>query len=333
MDRMRALTLPLAFTAATLSWFCATAYSQAPKETQVNAEAPPEKALPPAVREKPYFSDSLDPRRSHSIEFRTVDQMTEHDRLIAANAEGSIGELSKYTGLEFNQGAWTYEQVVCPALPGHIFLRFLRNNGTGDVSVFTASVPRGEEGRVRLIPIQLRGYSLFSPAPINAITISTFNHIRGEESPDPDGTTGHDPDWLGTALCYAALAGGHPQAAQVSDHPETQKYPIASTALMQVGDEGGAVIAFTDVSMKTRPMKWSLTFDKKGKLVKGGHSPADLMAVTVTHPLPVDKIGPPMQMTQPKVKTMNPPLPAVVTQQVPPGPQTITQVPAGNPPS
>jgi hypothetical protein len=98
------------------------------------------------------------------------------------------------------------------------------------VSVFTVSIPRGGDGRVRIIPIQRRGYSLFSPAPINALTISAFNHIRAEEHPKA-------PDWLGTGLCYAALAGAHPQAAEVERMPKPE---IPSCrARLAVGTDSG----------------------------------------------------------------------------------------------
>ena len=140
-----------------------------------------------------------------ALEFRPYDQMTPQDRDLAADAESAIDERAGFVGLEFNQGKWSYQQICCSALPKHLFLQFTRNNGTGDVSVFSASIPRGGDGRVRIIPIVRRGYSLFSPAPINALTISAFNHIRAEEHVD---TT---PEWLATGMCYAALAGAHPQ--------------------------------------------------------------------------------------------------------------------------
>lgn len=212
---------------------------------------------------------------AQAIEFRTLDQMTPKDRELAANAESSIAERATYTDLEFNQGTWSYEQVACPALPNHLFLRFMRNNGTGDVSLFTASIPRGDEGRVRIIPIQLRGYSLFSPAPINALTISAFNHIRAEENPDKAPA----PNWLGTGLCYGALAGGHPQAPDSVASPEMQKPPVAMKASLEVPGNGGAIISFSDVAAAPRPMLWTMTFDGKGRLLKATHSPAPLLAV------------------------------------------------------
>ena len=306
---------------------CGPMRSQTATEVPANANPPQEKAVPAPVRLKPYFTDSLDPRRPHSVSFLTVDQMSANDRLQAANAESSIAEHVKFNDLDFNQGKWSYEQVVCPALPNHIFLRFLRNNGVGDMSMFTASIPRGSEGRVRIIPIERRGYSLFSPAPINALTISAFNHIRAEENPDMDPAKA--PDWLGTGLCYAALAGGHPQAATLSDHPAAEKFPVASTALLEVGNEGGAVLSFTDMAATPRPMRWSMTFDRKGRLIKGGHSPAQLLKISELHPLQVNQVGPPKPMSQPKVKTYNPPTPAVVTQDRTPSPQTT--VPTNSP--
>ena len=322
-------TLSLKLTAAFLASVCSLMQGQSVRESPVKASDPGEKAVPGQARLLPYFS--YDSAPVHAIEFRAVDQMTEKDRLQAANAESSIAESTRYADLEFNQGQWSYQQVVCPALPNHIFLRFLRNNGAGDSTVFTASIPRGGEGRVRIIPIQLRGYSLFSPAPINALTISAFNHIRAEENPDqdPDKT----PDWLGTALCYAALAGGHPQPAALTSDPAADKLPIASTALLEVSSNGGAVLSFTDVSAKPRPMRWTLTFDRKGRLIKGGLSPADLLSVDVEHPLLVDKVGPPSPLASPKVTTIHPAAPAAITQVPQSPPRPVTIVPAGNPPS
>jgi hypothetical protein len=228
-----------------------------------------------------------DANRPHSIEVRPFDQMTEKDRNLAADAEASIGEHAGFVGLEFNQGKWAYQQLMCPAFTNHIFLRFTRNNGTGDVSLFSASVPRGGEGRVRIVPIQMRGYSLFSPAPVNKLTISAFNHIRAEEHPDSA------PDWLETALCYAALAGGKPVAWTASDPPAGEAFTVSMPSVLEIPVRGGAIIRFTDVSAMSRPRVWTMTFDPEGKLLKAGHAPADLINAKVVHPTPVDQRGTP----------------------------------------
>ncbi|MGA8042894.1 MAG: hypothetical protein WCA37_08840, partial [Terracidiphilus sp.] len=85
--------------------------------------------------------------------------MNAKDRLLAANAESSIAERAARLGYDLASGRWTYEQIVCPALPNHLFLRYTKSVGAGDVTQFSASIPRGSEGRVRIIPILKRSYS------------------------------------------------------------------------------------------------------------------------------------------------------------------------------
>jgi hypothetical protein len=206
--------------------------------------------------------------------------MTESDRLLLADAEASITEHAAFAGFDFDKTNWSYEQVVCPALPNHLFLQFMRNNGDRDVTVFSASIPRGGEGRVRIIPILKRGYSLWSPAPINSMTISAFNHIRAEEA-GADETSKEDPEWLGNALCYAALAGAHPQVRAADAEPSLHKPIPAVTAVMNVtlNAKSAEVIRFADTAALPRPMLWTMTFTRQGKLVKATHSPAPMTSV------------------------------------------------------
>jgi hypothetical protein len=249
------------------------------------------------------------------IEFLNVDQMTPQDRMQAANAESSIGEHAGFAGLEFNEGNWIYQQVVCPALPGHIFLRFSRDNGTGDVSMFTASIPRDGEGQVRIIPLRYRGYSLFSPAPINGMTIAAFNRIRTEENPEGKPVTG----WLGTALCYAALAGGRPKLGHPSESPEKVKFPLANSGMLELPSDGGAVISFPDVGVDARPVQWSMTVNTKGKLVKASRTPAPLVqGYWYIHPRHGDETG-----------TIVPGgrQPVLKSRPVPPGPVALSENP------
>jgi hypothetical protein len=236
----------------------------------------------------PFPPDSGPLESAYSIEFRPVDQMTQKDRDLEADAESSIAERAGFADLEFNVGKWSYGQLVCPALPNHLFLRFIRNNGVGDVSVFSVAIPRNGEGRVRIIPIQRRGYSLFSPAPINALTISAFNHIRADENPDKA------PGWLGTALCYAALAGANPQAAPLGERAGIQKFSAVSSAVLEIPNRGGAIIRFTDVAALPRPMVWTMTFNGKGKLLKAAHAAAALSTDKAVQPSPVEEQAKPI---------------------------------------
>jgi hypothetical protein len=182
-------------------------------------------------------------------------------------------------------------------LPGHLFLQFTRNNGTGDVSVFSASIPRSGLGQVRIIPILRRGYSLFSPAPINALTISAFNHIRAEEQ------ASETPDWLATGLCYAALAGAHPEAGP-PEETTVRKLPAAPPGRLFIPQQGGAVISFVDVAALPRPMQWTMTFNGKGKLLKATHSAAPRPAEKAIQRPAGEVQGKPVHATDPSVKAI-----------------------------
>jgi hypothetical protein len=236
--------------------------------TPANAKPVPERTV---VTPFPPGAGPLEIARS--IQLRSPDAMTEPDRLLEADAESSIAERAGYANLAFNQGQWSFTQLLCPALPNHLFLRFTRNNGVGDVSVFSASIPRNNEGHIRIIPIERRSYSLFSPAPINALTIAAFNRIRAEDH--SDSTPDSPVSWLGTALCYAALAGANPMAAPQSA-PGSKQYPSASAPSLEILAAGGAVARFTDFSAAPRPMEWALVFSNRGKLLKATHSPAGI---------------------------------------------------------
>jgi hypothetical protein len=227
--------------------------------------------VPPAPVPQPF---SIAPPKSssiHSIEFLPADRMSESDRLLVSNDESSIAEHAATNGFDLDRGQWVYEQIVCPALSNHLFLRYTQNNGDRDITVFSASIPRNGEGRVRVIPIQKRSYSLFSPAPINELTISAFNHIRAEEG------TGRSSSWLGNGLCYAALAGANPQLAKHAN-TGTDKSPTL-TAILEVPVGNGEVIRFVDAAATPHPMQWTMTFTQQGKLTKATHTSATLSSV------------------------------------------------------
>jgi hypothetical protein len=250
-----------------------TVKEDSPAQPKAREVSPVEKPLP----------FSLSARgRDQLIEFRATDQMIAKDREVVANAESSIAERAKFLGMEFDEGKWNYEQVVCSAIPNHILLRFTRNNGTGDSSVFSVSIPRNGDGRVRIIPIQMRGYSLFSPAPVNAMAISAFNRIRSEEHFDTP------PDWLATGLCYAGLTGGRPQVALSVDRFDGSKNSLAAPPKLQIQHGGNVILSFVDLSTAQRPIEWTMEFDGHGKLLRILHKAAGLMQQRVLHPASID---------------------------------------------
>src|SRR6266702_108512 len=249
-----------------LAFTTAAGCASLPAQTQSNERRLHVREVPPARDPFAGTTFSVNSRNAESplyIEVRAAGQMTQQDRDVEAGAEASIKERAGFEALGFNEGDWSYQQLVCPTFPNHLLLRFSRNNGSGDVSMFSVSIPKSGEGRVRIIPILRRGYSLFSPAPINALTISAFNHIRAEEQSDKPA------DWVMTGLCYAALAGANPRAAFVANDPRDQVFPAAVEPILEIPRDSGSVIRFVNVD--SRPMEWSMTFNSKGKLIKASH--------------------------------------------------------------
>ncbi len=290
MERFR--TLPVVLAIAAIAAVCTLVEAQ----TDQDVAAPrPSHVRKADRRPMPFPPGDETTGPAASLEFRSYERMSVRDRNLAVDAESAIGERAGFAGLEFNQGKWNYQQIVCPVLPNHLFLQFTRNNGTGDMSMFSASIPRGGDGRVRIIPIVRRGYSLFSPAPINALTISAFNHIRAEEHVD------ETPEWLATGMCYAALAGAHPQVGP-AEETDFRKLPDAPTGREVIPMRGGAVIRFTDVAAISRPMEWTMTFNGKGKLLKATHSPAPKARERAVVLTPVEVQGKPVQSADPSGK-------------------------------
>lgn len=246
------------------------------------------KPIPADNRRVPFDFEAKTSKAANSVEFRNVEQMTQEDRDLEAISEPAIGARAEIEGLEFKTGKWSYRQLVCPALPNHLFLLFTRDNGPGDLSMFSASVPRGGEGRVRVIPIQRRGFSLFSPASINAVTVAVFNRIRAEEHSD------EAIGWLGTGLCYAALAGANPRVTPPAPAAGGQSLRADTQAILQIPIQGGAVIRFIDESAIAQPMEWTLTFNGEGTLLKATKSPATIPTEKAVPTTPVNVQGKPV---------------------------------------
>lgn len=249
------------------------------------------------------------PPVSTDVQFRSPDRISAADRALQAGSEAAIARHAGLANFQLSEGQWSYRQIDCRAFPNHLFLRFTRNGGPGDRSVFSVSIPRNGQGRLLVIPVLRRGYSLFSPAPGNAGAIAAFNRIRREDGPNPK--TG----WLETALCYAALAGANPSVGPLTGDAVVDD-PSPPLAEMQVLLGGGAIVRFTDEAALPHPLLWSLTFSPGGKLLKVHREPALINTrwippkgwrpKSITHPAPVKQ---PDATVQPESKNSAPAAP------------------------
>jgi len=247
------------------------------RELKVNTPPPLFSSSSTAVRSTP---------RQQSLELRTEAQMSVEDRAIVANSQPTLRRLTRFNDFDFNSATWSYRQVVCPELPNHLLLQFTRHAGQEDASIFSVAMVRKGAGRMHVLPVERRGFSLFSPAPVNAVTISAFNQIRAEE-----GAT-QPPDWLTLGLCYATLAGVHSHAELRAESPREEKFPEAMPATLRIEKDGSASVDFVDTLELPHPMLWSMSFDKTGKLRKATRKPASMISVRPTNQ-PLVEVGPP----------------------------------------
>lgn len=258
-------------------------YATVPEPAVSSGDTYKVRLVPSLVNQTPFPIEPPASEAGKGIVFRPQSRMTEADSGLASSAQPSIRGDAALQGFEFDQGKWTYQQLVCPALPGHLFLLYKGDNGTGDVSLFSAAIPRAGNGHALVIPIERRGFSLYSPAPVNALNIATFNRIRAGE------LASQSADWLTTALCYAALTGARPQISAVQKISSDANLALSFPPTLEVGANGESTVRFVDSAVATKPTEWALAFSSKGELVKVTISAVPLYAVRPIPTLPVQQ--------------------------------------------
>ena len=219
---------------------------------------------PTAVTGKVFAVPSPTAADMEPVRFRAEEQMTAGDRALLAGQGRAIANAAGFNAIDIEGGPWTRTQIECPALPGHLFVRYMRNQGPGDETVFTAAIARAGAGPAHVIPVLRRGYTTLFETSGSGAAVAVFNRIRREEQPaDP-------PAWLGLGGCYAALAGAGSRPAKI----DTAVWPLGAPPILGVeGDK--TILRFAGVDAAARPATWTLTFDRHGTLLKAERSRTD----------------------------------------------------------
>jgi hypothetical protein len=232
----------------------------------------PSRPVPKVKTLAPFSEVGASSAFAHFITYRPEDQMNEGDRTLAIKSLPAIRDEAALAGIDFDNARWTYQQLECQAVPGHLLLLYQGNGRAGDASLFSASIPREGKGHVRVIPVERRGFALFSPAPVNPLAMAAFNRMRAEEP------NAQSPDWLSTSLCYAALTEPRLETSLTPQQAPSSNLALPFPPTLEVGQEGESTVRFVDVATPAQPMQWALTFDAKGQLVKALHFPAPAYA-------------------------------------------------------
>jgi hypothetical protein len=285
MGRLRLLNLIFVFAAtAILSSLCAAQTNQLPPDTPYPATSVPSESstmpyparpVPQAKNLNPFSSNVSPSGIAQFIVYRRLEEMSQSDRDLAAKSLPAIRDAAAFTGIDFDKEKWHYRQLECQAVPGHLFLLFTGDSGVGNASLFSAAIPRIGKARVRVIPVERRGFSLFSPAPVNALAVAAFNRIRAQEPASPP------PDWLATSLCYAALTEPRSEVSSSQSPSHEVNLALSFPPTLEVGVDGESTVRFVNVAEPRQPMQWALMFDAKGQLINVQHYPTPAYAITI----------------------------------------------------
>jgi len=208
------------------------------------------------------------PKTSSVAEFRTPEHMSLADIKLAEQSEEAISEEARHHGFDLQPKiktgtqTWLYEQAVCPVFPNFLILEYSQIRGLGDISLFSAIIPRETRNHVRIIPIQRRSNSLWTPATANRLSINDFNQMMGAQS---DRST---PDWPTLGLCYEILTKGRPSMSLSSK--ETYSPPVSVQSI--VFEKKTVTLYLNHVSACKSPGALQsaliLIFSRTGKLLK-----------------------------------------------------------------
>lgn len=180
--------------------------------------------------------------------------MSAQDRELLVRSQANLRSAAALQNIDFASGNWEHEQLACPSFPSHLLLRFERNDGGRDLSIFSAVIPRGPVGDLRVLPILRRSYSMSSPAPSNARTITMINRLLREEKSEGK------PDWASLAACYAAFSDQEPELSS-----PTRAWGIAPQPTLRLEEGGRASIEI--VTLGPIAHRWWLKFAPDGRLL------------------------------------------------------------------
>ena len=198
--------------------------------------------------------------------------MNAGDRALALKVQPAIREAAALAGMEFDNAQWNYRQLDCTAIPNHLFLLFESHRGAGDLSRFSVSIPRAGNGKLRIIPVERRGFTLFAPAAVNPLAIAIFNLIRAEEPKGPPA------DWLAASACYAALTAPRGEVALSPQGKADADFALSYPPSIEMGEQGESTVRFVNVAIASEPMQWALTYNAAGQLETVEHFPAPVYA-------------------------------------------------------
>jgi hypothetical protein len=209
-----------------------------------------------------------------SLGHLSPDQMSAEDAALVRAKQAGIATEAALFGYNFASGQWSYDQALCPDIPGYVVLHYTSHTPGGAESLFTVLVPRGE-GRVQVVPVRYRNATPFQSAAAAPRTIGVFNRVVPAEiaqnAIQPKG------DWLRLGMCYAIVAGAEPRVVTQPDLDPGLVKAAKPTLQISVNGHDHEVI-FSDRDGANEVASWSVRVDGAGRVVAASTSPYPILA-------------------------------------------------------
>jgi hypothetical protein len=229
-----------------------------PGITPVPATATP-LSTPPSV----ISLDHLDPSQMNAADYEVV-----------SNLSSELSKQAALANFDISSPAWHYQQIICPAFPGYVFLSFTHGADDSGSSHFAAILPRNS-AQVRVVSTYAHGLLPFEASWNRPGTFEVFNGmLREERGRSP---LSEAPNWLLIAVCYAELSGYPVQALSYIPRPEPTLDLLrlnANQPQMLILPDQSADVTFSDVSRPTITTNWTLHFDRHGQITSVTRNPA-----------------------------------------------------------
>ncbi|HEX4006438.1 MAG TPA: hypothetical protein VHX60_09705 [Acidobacteriaceae bacterium] len=204
-----------------------------------------------------------------SLGHRAPGQMDPADASLVQEAQSRISGEAAMFGYDLRSGAWSFDQILCPAMPGYVVLHYRNQPRRGAASMLTVLVPR-RQGHVLAVPVRYGSATPYRSAAEASRTIAAFNRAVPAEvahaAMNPQG------DWLRFAMCYAAVAGADPRVP-LRPGVDTKRL-LGPKPTFQISLTGQAnVLRFTDIDAPDHYEVWSIALNNTGRVLSAESIP------------------------------------------------------------
>jgi hypothetical protein len=213
-------------------------------------------------------------------------QMSAADRALLAQREVEVSSAASFYGFDISDRHWSYQQIVCRTLPDHMMLSFENDSLEHGRSHFVAVVP-ADGAKVQVVTDYAHGLLPFHAAWERSTAYEVFNRMTATDRGEHE--LGPQSHWLNLSMCFVALTGHLPKAAEPTESVEASEALTkrnGSTPIILIEPGKDAEVHFSDVS-EARTGNWRLRFDDRGRLTKAELDTVDPMKTRVVPMSPI----------------------------------------------